>query len=460
MSPTDLIKRLLSASNKPPGEAPERPVPDPARDTGESQAELAAVALSDAGTTARTAAVKRLSDLEALRECLLPTTPGSVRLAAVARYSLLLKSDDPALDLSARLEAVRHCPDDTVLAHLAQSARLEAVRREALDRLGSPGACLQAALHDPVRRQRKFAVERTADRETLEAIATRSQDRGIARLARRRLQALEGREAEQAAGHSRAADLCAAMEALAEARWDDNLHARRRRLENQWEQLDVALPRVLVNRFAQARDACAARRAPQTENEAAELLAALEREARTLTHHPEPDAARLTALRESLARTRRAWSRLDADPAADAQFRTRYWRLECWCADARRFLDQHQVIEHLVAGARRLPTTEAEPLLRHARELQHALRAAPWHSGFPLPERLREAHQTVRVLEAQARRAGRTRLQQLRHVQHLVSALEQAIEERAWAHARHLIHEILRQTGEPPAEAGIDQRNR
>ncbi|ABI56623.1 hypothetical protein ACN2MM_07025 [Alkalilimnicola ehrlichii MLHE-1] len=459
MSPTDLIKRLLPTSGKATDKAPEPSARSAPHDSA-GQARLIAIARSDAEPGARADAVKRLTDLDTLQACLAPATPAPVRMAAVARLSLLLKSDDPGLAPQERVAAVRHCPDTTVLAHLAQSARLEAVRRAALDRLRTPAACLQAALHDPVRRQRKFAVECVDHLETLEAIAAQSDDRGVARLARRRLQALRDEQAEQQAVQTQAVGLCEAMEALASAPWRDDLPARRQRLENQWRQLDPTPPPALADRFARAQGHCAARRAPQAGDREARLLNALEEEARALTHHPEPEEARLRQLRESLARTRREWLHLGADPATEARFRTRYWRLECWCADARRLLDQQRIIEQLLSEADALPLTEAPPLLRHARQLQQALRQAPWHSGFPLPRLLREGQATVKALERTARHAGQTRVKRLQALHHLMASLEQAIEERAWGRARRLISEALRETGERPAGPAGDQRKR
>ncbi|RLK50240.1 hypothetical protein DFR31_0130 [Alkalispirillum mobile] len=455
MSPTDLIKKLLKASER----DAEAPPPDPGAlcpDNPGHQVQLQALAISEEDPALRASAIKRLRDLPTVRHCLSEDQPRAVREAAVARYSYLLKSDDWGGDLGPVLEAVRLCPDRTVLAHLAQSARLERVRREALGCLASPQACLQAALHDPVRRQRKYAVSLLEDPEALESIVARCDDRGVARLARRRLDELLESQAVEASVQEQAVALCEAMEGLGRSRWTDDLQARRQRLENQWTQLEPAPEPLLAERFERARTFCAARKAPQATEHEQTLLTALEQLAHDLTADPEPTEERLGALKCRLARSRRSWLALGADPTAEARYRTRYWRLECWCADARRFLDQHTVIAGLLDKADRLDPTDATALLRHARQLHQALRQTPWHSGFPLPELLRTAQTRVAALETAGRHAGRTRLKRLDTIRHLLADLEQAAEAGAWPRARRLIAEALNQTGAASEPAGAD----
>lgn len=459
MSPTDFIKKLLKTGERPANE----PSLDPgvlSADTPEDHAQLQALALSDEPPAVRASAVKRLKHLPTLRHCLSRDQPRAVREAAVARYSYLLKGDDLAGNPEHAIEAVQLCPDPTALAHLAQSARLERVRREALSRLQSPQACLQAALNDPVHRQRKHAVTLLKEPECLETIALRSDDRSVARLARRRLEELLAIHEAETSVQEQAVALCEAMEGLGRARWADDLQARRKRLENQWAQLDPGPEPLLTERFERARSFCAGRRPPRATEREDALLAALEQQARELTRDPEPTEDRLRTLKTSLARSRRAWLELGADPTAEARYRTRYWRLECWCADARRFLDQHRVVAEMLDVIEQLDPTDATGLLRHARQLHLALRQTPWHSGFPLPGLLRAAQARVSELETAGRHAGRTRLERLDNIRHLLEDLEQATEARAWRRARRLVAEALAQAGAPAPPECEDYRNK
>lgn len=114
------------------------------------------------------------------------------RQRADARYRGLLVGGDASLRREDRIRAVQHSDDGAVLAYVARSAREEAIRRAAVDRLDSERVLMEVALNDPVARLRRHAVSRMNDLELLQEVLQlgHRDDPRIARDAGRRLRDL------------------------------------------------------------------------------------------------------------------------------------------------------------------------------------------------------------------------------------------------------------------------------
>lgn len=263
------------------------------------------LACADPDPSVRGAAVKRLPDLASLRSRMREDSDAQVREAAALRYRQLLVGGGDADPLERRLAELAECQDPALLAHLARSAREEALRLAAMERLNDPGVLEEAALHDSVARVRLAAVERLHDPERLEKVArgARGSDARVARLARDRLDAqLRDRQHQQAVD-AEAAAVCEALEALAaEDAWSAESEARRRRLQNRWGRLTGSPENSLAQRHAAAEEAIDAQlrqreearaRAPDPAELAVELLAELDA--------GEPDVGQLAQCRERLA---------------------------------------------------------------------------------------------------------------------------------------------------------------
>lgn len=199
-------------------------------------ATLSTLAVSDPAPAVRKSAVKRLIELDTLRERAEEDTDAGVREAARIRYSQLLAQGCDTLDLASRLAALHACRDAGTLARVARQGREEAIRVAALERLDDPRVMEDIIKGDAVARVRRLAVERIHDAAVLERIAhqQRRTDRKLARRARERLDDLSRRRAEaQAAAREREA-VIAALRALAESPNSYAAHAERQRLLNRW----------------------------------------------------------------------------------------------------------------------------------------------------------------------------------------------------------------------------------
>ncbi|MGD8710129.1 MAG: hypothetical protein PVF40_07050, partial [Ectothiorhodospiraceae bacterium] len=213
---------------------------------------LATLAVDDANPGVRTAAAKRLEDLGLLRRCLGEDADATVRETARARYRQLLSGGREGDDLEERLSEVRACDDNQVLAHLALSARDEAMRLAALDRITDPGVLEEAAVHDLVARVRQAAVERIDDPATLERLAQRARrsDPRLARLARRRLEQHHERVQQERDTEREAEAICHEIEQLlSRADLPETAEAQRQRLANRWEAMPATPAENVAQRY-------------------------------------------------------------------------------------------------------------------------------------------------------------------------------------------------------------------
>lgn len=307
---------------------------------------LQRLAVEDAESSVRVAAVKRLMDPVLLRTRMAEDDHAMVREAARARYGRLLAGGCEGWDLTARLAELNGCDDPLVLAQVARRGRDEAMRAAALARLDDDNVLEEAALHDSVARVRQLAVEQIKGVGPLSRLAAAGGvgDRRIARLARQRLEAVREKERLLGTQRAEAERLCDELDALAGAPAPDpTAAARGQRLRNRWTMLGEAPTPEQAARFRTAVAGLEKRlaetlRQPEEPPPAAPSLAdalagldtrqepdfeAIEAVARALATDAAADVAtrdtaehRLGALRRYLARQEALTAAADADALA------------------------------------------------------------------------------------------------------------------------------------------------
>ncbi|MDN5850035.1 MAG: DUF349 domain-containing protein [Nitrococcus sp.] len=224
-----------------------------AADSGE-YATLTSLAVDDPSPVVRATAVKRLFELETLRQRAQEDTDATVREVARTRYCRLLAEGCETLDYPARMAALSACEEVSVLAWVARLGREEDLRVAALERLDDPLVLEEIVNGDAGARVRRVAIERVRDEAVLERLERhlRRTNRKLARLARERRDELHRRHTRLEAVARERLAVVAALEALAEHPWSTAMAAERQRLLNRWEAQGKAPSPDLQQRLAAA----------------------------------------------------------------------------------------------------------------------------------------------------------------------------------------------------------------
>lgn len=289
-------------------------------------AELAGLIATDPAPEVRSAAAARSSDLAALTSAWDQETDPAVRIALAPALGNALATTHDGASARAFLEAPA-C-SDAIRADVARRSAEAERRLAAIAGLRDESLLIELALAAGHAETRLAAAECVRTPEGLHALAdaARNKDRGVARLARQRLEAMQNRE-----GQANAADaILAELEALAGT--PGPILTAVVELNRRWQALDMRQDAARLERCDAARRALQAR----FDREQGEQLARTRLERRVnewmagLATPDGPDA--LVGLRSVLAGLREEAQGLGDAPAlaklAEAQARLDGWELE------------------------------------------------------------------------------------------------------------------------------------
>jgi hypothetical protein len=431
-----------------PRDDPEWKHPDPAvraaalRRLDDSEQELiASLAQTDPAAQVRKAALRKIKDTERLSALLAAEADEGVREEAAAILVGRASSSEPSpAACEAALAALQ---DPRHVAAVAKAAALEAVRRQALARLGDAKLLAQVARDAADAATRLQALERVQDPALVGSVAVGSEHKDVALAALERIQEPEGWRPVAAKAHNKAAArrARALLQALAESASGATPQERRKRqlrlcetieslarihdwtrLESEladataaWDEWKEGADPSIAERFDATRRLLDARVAAH-EKEAADAEAkqtAWERglEARTqLCERAEAAAASADA--PPLDELRLEWNRLEAAPD-DPAFSTLAQRFERALSTARAKHEADAAMQVLIPQAEAL-CVEAETAAEEA-DLREAFRGITsverrWselHGARPgspeLAERLRRASARLRLRQQQSK---------------------------------------------------------
>jgi exonuclease SbcC len=305
--------------------------------------ELASLLTSDPAPEVRAAAASRCADIDALAAAWKAESDSTVRTVLAASLGPLLAATKRDEAATALLES-DGCTD-AIRSEVARSAPDAGRRRVAIAALRDEDALLEVALRAEHAETRLAAAERVRTPEALRKLAdaARNKDHGVARLARKRIEAIVNR-ADQSA---EADKLLAQLEALATA--PGSILSTLVELNRRWQALDLGDDAARATRADAARQTLQARF--DRENDEQRTRARLERRLNEWVALQDPpvsqDALRelrvgLDALREEVAAY--------ADRALDAKLHDAERRIALWTEE----LEARADAEALVAEAERL----------------------------------------------------------------------------------------------------------
>ncbi|MCF7991286.1 MAG: DUF349 domain-containing protein [Thiohalocapsa sp.] len=203
-------------------------------------------------------ACRAVNDLHALREIAADDADAGVRDVAAARYRKLLFGLDPrGPSLEARRRLLADEEDQSLLGDVARNGAEAELRADAIARLVSQQALADCAVDDTLAANRQQAVERLAERAALEQVVKRigKRDKGVYRLARRKLKELAEREERPRRARAQAEVICEKVERLGKFdNWTQD-RALLGHLELQWAEIDADLDDALRTRYRAARQA-------------------------------------------------------------------------------------------------------------------------------------------------------------------------------------------------------------
>ncbi len=377
----------------------------------EQQESLVEQARNQSDPALRRRAASRLVDLALLQQLWTQDPEAGVREAAADRYCrLLCGAESESIALAALLDAVGQLAAGPVLDRVAVEAESPAVRRAAIERLGSPDLLVRCALEDPLAANRGRAVERLEDKEALEQVVRRigKKDKTVYRGAREKLRLLAEREALPQRIRARSEEICAKVERLGRlGNWNQD-KALLDHLDRQWASIETqAEPQWRVRyqsereRFLKAYDDHRRERAAQIEEQAARERVYAERQALLETLSAASDLADEAEISALLDRTETAWKALPLlPPDRQGPLDARYQRLVQAAAEARkgranqrnrkeRLCETIDRVEQLIKESKALDHKAVKSLLTEGRTLAGDQPETDLAQQFlPLAERL------------------------------------------------------------------------
>lgn len=249
----------------------------------DDQALLTRTARDSDDIATRREACRRLTSLRDLREIATSDPDPGVRDIAQARLrNLICGAEEPRLPLGERLHEVAVVSDIRLLEAIATTAHEGEVRRSAIDRLGTPAVLAACALRDPLASNRRAAVERLADKATLEQITRQigKKDKRVYRLAREKLRAIAEQESLPLKIRTQCFDLCERIERLGRyGNWDQD-RGLLDCLDRDWAPLAARADEDLRGRYEAARERFLADYAAYRATQAEQLAEARRRDER------------------------------------------------------------------------------------------------------------------------------------------------------------------------------------
>lgn len=320
------------------------------------------LARHDGDATVRQQAIRQLSDLDALFSLYSAEADRQCREVAGKRLKrLLCSADEATLPMPERLAALQRFAHEELIGEvLLQTAEVE-MRRQLLEQVQRPSLLAEVALGDEVAELRLRALERIERPQTLERIArqARGRDKGIARLARERLEALRAEEERP----RRRLEVCATMERLVEQGAVDLVAFRR--LQEEWQGLAAGGDDALCERFATAL--AAFERGQEARREEAlqllrqrELCERCEQLLQGIAAHPE-----LNGIDTAMEMLELSWSGIVAEgrepnPGLAARFHDSLRQLKECVRDLRAAERERHTLQSLLDEANTLCSNEAQ----------------------------------------------------------------------------------------------------
>ena len=404
--------------------------------------DLAHLLAADPAPEVRAAAAQRCADVTVLSAAWGTEADPAVRVAIAAALASALAVAQDGTHAQAMLDA-GNCTD-AIRAEVARRARNPARRRAAIAGIRDEAALIGLALGAVHADTRTAAAERVQTPAVLKQLAdgARNKDRGVARLARQRIDAINDRLRQQAEANA----IILQLEALAVE--SGPILTALVELDRRWGALDMTGDPDCLARFGAARGTIQARF--DRENRAQQARTQFERRLRKWigtfgpTAPPEPDA--LAALRADLAELR-AEAQQRRDDSALSALDQAHQRIAQW----EREREALAVAEALVAEAEQLAegaSVDDAKLLTGWQALDRAIRTQPLTRRFEAAllriEQRRIDRAKTAKREASARWQG---------LQGLLDAAEQALVAGQLRAARATVEEIrtlVAGAGEPP----------
>lgn len=299
--------------------------------------ELARLLASDAAPEVRAAAAARTSDIDALATAWQTETDAGVRAALAAVLAPALATTSDAATAAALLQA--DACTDAMRADVARRAPDAERRRVAVAALRAEDALVDIALSADHAETRLAAAERVQDPAALRKLAdaARNKDNGVARSARKRLDAHAHHESQA----SEADAILAELEALATA--PGAILSPLVELDRRWHALDLPVDAQRLARADGARQTLQARLDREREDERTRGKLAKRLDA-LVAQQPPASTDALSALHAELADLRSEHGKL-GDASADARLDDAARRLATWDEDFKARADALTLVE-------------------------------------------------------------------------------------------------------------------
>ena len=210
-------------------------------------AELAHLLAADSAPQVRIAAAQRCTAIGVLAAAWATETDLAVRAAIASALGIALAVTQDSAHARAALEA-DHCTD-AIRADVVRRAQDPERRRLAIDRIRDEGPLVDLALGAERAQTRMAAAERVRTLEGLHKLAdaAKNKDRGVARLARQRIDAMDNRLWQQAEAQA----IMRQLEALAVE--PGPILTAVVELDRRWQALDMTGDPACLERFGAAR---------------------------------------------------------------------------------------------------------------------------------------------------------------------------------------------------------------
>ena len=409
--------------------------------------DLAQLLATDPAPEVRIAAAQRCADIAALAAARATELDPAVRTAIAAALGNILAVTQDHASAQAMLEA-DHCTD-AIRFDVARRAQDPERRRIAIAGISDEAPLVDLALGAEHAEIRMAAAERVQTLKGLQTLAdaAKNKDRGVARLARHRIDAINDRLRQQAEADA----ITAQLESLAGD--SGPIHSAVVGLDRRWQALDMAGDPARLASYAAARQTIQARFDREQETQRSRLqferklrawIEALEPALGSAAGAAAPDA--LAALHTDLAALREE-AQHRGDAAALSQFDQAEQRISLWELE-------HQALagaEALVVAAEQIAAGTSgnnTELLTRWQALDRAIRTPDLTRRFEAALLMIEQRRLERTKVAKQEASARWQ-----RLQGLLDALEQSLVAGQLRAARASIDEIRMLTtgaGEPP----------
>ncbi len=382
--------------------------------------ELAHLLAADPAPEVRVAAARHCADVAALARALETETDPAVRDAIASALGSAVSQTQDGAGARALLEAER-CTD-AVRCDVARRAQDPERRRLAIDAIRDEAALVALALEAEHAETRLAAAERVRTPAGLHRLvdAAKSKDRGVTRLARQRIDAMNDRLRQDAEADA----IVAQLEALAVE--PGAILTAVVELDHRWQALDMTGDTGRRERFAAARQTIQARF--DREQEAQRARVQFERRLRAWIGSLRPAAPAgpdaLAGLRTGLAELREEAQRR-ADASALSQLDEAELRIRSWEHEREALAGAESLVieaEQLAAGTIGKSAGDSTDLLTRWQALDVAVRTPALTRRFEAALLILSQHRLAQEEAAKQERAAR------RHRLHgLLHAAEQAL---------------------------------